>query len=413
VLRKPTLMVTVVAAFGVAVPIAGAAGPPHPPEPDDRSPLRAESVRLGPGTLSRGPGGSLRTARVETAPYEMLAVTSPAATLPEVQVRTRAVGPTGTWSRWRPLHAFVEHTPRGAAAGDGPAGPVHRGPEPAATELMWVGPSDGVQVRLDRAAPPGTRLRLVHPGVLPSDRPSAPAAPSPHPRDRPGASDPTDAPQPAIHTRAQWGADESWRGGRPTYSDTIKQAHVHHTAATNAYDRADVPAIIRADYWYHTQVLGWSDLGYNFLVDRFGRIWAGRKGSIDRPVQGAHTLGFNHASFGVAVIGNYDTRPPPEVVRALVRLSAWKLDEYDRKPDGHVMRTSHGSDTYAYGAKVRLPVIDGHRDTNQTECPGDGLYAALPEIRDRAQRRADRVFSPGAPKAGDQAPAPAPDQTLG
>jgi uncharacterized protein with LGFP repeats len=180
------------------------------------------------------------------------------------------------------------------------------------------------------------------------------------------------------------------------YNRTIKQAHIHHTAGTNAYSRSDVPAIIRGDYWYHTQVLGWSDLGYNFVVDKFGRIWEGRAGGIDRPVRGAHTLGFNHESFGVAAIGNIDsTAPPPELVRSLVRLSAWKLDRYDRQPSGYTRVRSEGSDRYPEGTWVRLPVIDGHRDTNQTACPGDALYAKLPEIRRRAQARADAVYAPG------------------
>jgi uncharacterized protein with LGFP repeats len=234
---------------------------------------------------------------------------------------------------------------------------------------------------------------LVDPGTLPSDtRPPGGTAPPDH-----TAADPTTAPQPVIRSRSAWGADESWRDGDPVYNTTIKQAHVHHTAGTNDYSSSDVPAIIRGDYWYHTQVLGWSDLGYNFVVDRFGRLWEGRAGGIDRPVRGAHTLGFNHASFGVAAIGEYDqVRPAPELVRALVRLSAWKLDAYGREPAGHTMVTSQGSDRYPEGTRVRLPVIDGHRDTNETACPGDRLYAKLPDIRSRAQRRADGVYPGGA-----------------
>jgi hypothetical protein len=80
-------------------------------------------------------------------------------------------------------------------------------------------------------------------------------------------------------------------------------------------------------------------------------------------------------------------------VRSLVRLTAWKLDAYGRKPAGHTRVRSAGSDRYPAGTWVRLPVIDGHRDTNQTACPGDSLYAKLPDIRRRAQARADAVYA--------------------
>jgi hypothetical protein len=97
---------------------------------------------------------------------------------------------------------------------------------------------------------------------------------------------------------------------------------------------------------------------------------------------------------GVAAIGSFGaTTPSPDLVRSLVRLSAWKLDAYDRDPAGRIRVRSEGSDLYPEGTWVRLPVIDGHRDTNQTECPGDALYAKLPEIRRRAQDRADAVYS--------------------
>ena len=73
---------------------------------------------------------------------------------------------------------------------------------------------------------------------------------------------------------------------------------------------------------------------------------------------------------------------------AIVQLAAWKLDKYDRDPGGKARVYSHGSDRYPAGRTVRLPVIDGHRDTNLTACPGAHLYEKLPNIRRRA---ADRV----------------------
>ena len=102
-------------------------------------------------------------------------------------------------------------------------------------------------------------------------------------------------PGPVLLGRRDWAADESWRNGDPRYNDTIEQAHVHHTANSNDYGEQDVPALMRGMYWYHTHSLGWSDIAYNFVVDRFGRAWVGRAGGVNRPVRGAHTLGFNAA----------------------------------------------------------------------------------------------------------------------
>jgi uncharacterized protein with LGFP repeats len=81
------------------------------------------------------------------------------------------------------------------------------------------------------------------------------------------------------------------RTSAPRYSSTIYAGWVHHTVNANDYSSAEVPGIIRSIYAYHMQGRGWSDIGYNFLVDRFGRLWEGRSGGIDRPVIGAHTWG--------------------------------------------------------------------------------------------------------------------------
>ena len=121
--------------------------------------------------------------------------------------------------------------------------------------------------------------------------------------------------QPQIFTRAQWGADESIRGTAPKYNSTIKAGFVHHTAGVNGYSEAEVPKILRGIYAYHVKGNGWSDIGYNFLVDRFGRLWEGRYGGMTRAVVGAHTGGFNVDSFAVSALGNYDKVAAPAVTR--------------------------------------------------------------------------------------------------
>ncbi len=187
---------------------------------------------------------------------------------------------------------------------------------------------------------------------------------------------------PSIYTRAQWGANESWRDGPPRYNNTILQAHVHHSASGNGYSQADVPALIRSFYRYHTHSLGWSDIAYNFLVDSFGTIWEGRYGGMERPVRGAHTLGFNNSSTGFCVIGNFESvQPTQPTLDSLAKLAAWKLSIYGRDPQGWTQVTSEGSDKFPRGHVVTLPVIDGHRDTNDTACPGGNLYVQIGAVR--------------------------------
>ena len=113
-------------------------------------------------------------------------------------------------------------------------------------------------------------------------------------------------------TRAQWGADEAYRSGPPSYG-VVRCAFVHHTVNANTYTRAQAPALVRGIYYYHTQVNGWRDIGYNFLIDRFGTIYEGRYGGVAKAVIGAQVLGFNAMSTGVALIGTF------EIGRALAR----------------------------------------------------------------------------------------------
>jgi uncharacterized protein with LGFP repeats len=271
------------------------------------------------------------------------------------------------------------------------------GPSPApgrgASDLLWVDDSTGIQVRAEGRIPSDLELVLIEPGRLAGDDPASveAARAADGRRVSARAAGTSRAPRPALLTRKDWQADPSWRNGQPRYLDKLRQVHVHHTATGNGYSRAEVPGILRGMYRYHTKTLGWFDLGYNFLVDRFGRAWVGRSGGVGRLVQGAHTLGFNHSSVGIAVIGNLESRRPSAgAVSTVVKLAAWKLDRYGRDARGRATVRSTGSDNYADGQRVRLPVIDGHRDTNDTACPGDRLYAQLPEVRRRAQLRIDR-----------------------
>jgi hypothetical protein len=191
---------------------------------------------------------------------------------------------------------------------------------------------------------------------------------------------------PAIVSRAGWGADESIVTHPPQYADSVRFAIVHHTAGSNTYTQAQAPAVVRGIELYHVQGNGWNDIGYNLLVDRFGTVYEGRAGGVDRNVVGAHALGFNTGSVGIAVLGTYtDSAPPAAAQDALARTLAWRLDLAHVDPVSTLTVISGGSERYSAGKAVQLRAVSGHRDTGLTECPGNALYALLDTIASRAQ----------------------------
>jgi hypothetical protein len=185
--------------------------------------------------------------------------------------------------------------------------------------------------------------------------------------------------RPAIISRPGWRADERLRSyngaacAKPNYSSTVQAAFVHHTVDRNDYTRAQVPAMMRAIYAYHVKSRGWCDIGYNFLVDRFGRIFEGRFGGWHLPVLGAHTGGYNTDSFGVSLIGNFDkVRPSAAMMESAARIIAWKMDGNYRSPVATVVLSGR-----------KLNTVSGHRDTKATACPGSYVYQQLGWLRQR------------------------------
>jgi N-acetylmuramoyl-L-alanine amidase len=159
----------------------------------------------------------------------------------------------------------------------------------------------------------------------------------------------------------------------PSYGK-INVAFVHHTDGSNNYTADQVPGIIRGIYAYHAQTLGWGDIGYNFLVDRFGRIWEGRYGGMDKPVIGGHVYNYNAVSTGVSALGTFTSAAVPQpMTDAFKRILAWKLSL------AGIPAT--GTSPVAAPSGAHIQRISGHRDVGGTTCPGDSLEAKLPEIR--------------------------------
>jgi hypothetical protein len=191
---------------------------------------------------------------------------------------------------------------------------------------------------------------------------------------------------PRIITRAEWGADESIRNGERFFHPLTK-AVVHHTAI----DEVDPAAQVRGIYRSHVQTNGWSDIGYQYLIDRSGRIYEGRWARDYLPtephsgedlggriVEGAHAESHNRGTLGIALLGTYSSptaAPTDAAMQSLAHLIAWKFGPRNIDP--------HGSSRYerTNGEVEHFPNICGHRDIVQTGCPGDGLYPRLPWLR--------------------------------
>jgi N-acetylmuramoyl-L-alanine amidase len=287
-----------------------------------------------------------------------------------VLFRTRSV--EGRWSPWRHAAPDSEDGP------DAASGELRRRKGWRIGNPWWVGPSDRIETRtvgrVSRVRAYLVRSPAVH---VPYRVPSATEAP-------------------AIVPRLSWGADESIRRNQPSYADEVRFAMIHHTAGRNGYSRAEAAAIVKGIQLYHVKSNGWNDIGYNFLVDRFGTVYEGRFGGTDKNVVGAHARGFNTGSVGIAVLGTYGSSSPSQAaLEAVAKLVAWRLDLAHVDPAGLLTFISGGSERYPSGVPVLLRAVSGHRDSGFTECPGDAFYGRLNALAAEAARTGlPKIYEP-------------------
>ena len=380
--------------------LSSAAAEPGPGVPAPR-PVAAAVVELpvrgiAPAAAAEPVDGALRTVgrdrrtvlltdRRGTADYGLVGITwrlDPAARVVEAWARTRTAG---AWSPWTLVGGQADEEPDAAEA----AGVVRVGTTP-----LWVGRADGVQVRVDVLSgpdPQDLRIALVDPGVSPADETVAERSTTPLSAGLRAAG------APVVRSRADWGADESMRRAAPSYASTVRAVVVHHTASTNDYAPSDVPRLLRGFYAYHVKSQGWSDLGYNLLVDRFGTVWEGRAGGTGRAVIGSHAGGFNTGTVGVSMIGTYESVAPSAAQReSLAQVAAWRLSSAGGDPLASVRLTSAGGTRWPSGTSVTLPTVLGHRQVSSTSCPGTLGFAALAGVRARTAA----LLGGAAPTAG-------------
>ena len=302
----------------------------------------------------------------------------PSAATPELRFRTGA----GRWSPWA----------RAGGHGHGPDVALAR----PIGDPIWTGGANVVQLRC-AATLEGVRVHLVDVSgglgarrvaavIAPGARAASPALATPVLGAGPG--------QPPIIARRAWAAGASHPRVAPGYG-AVRLAFVHHTENPNGYSAGEVPAMLRAIFTFHRYVRGWNDIGYNFVIDAFGRTFEARAGGIDEPVVGAHAGGYNLVSSGVAVLGSFMSTPiSAPAQRALETLLAWKLSLHGVPSAGRVtVRVNPAGAPYSRfpaNARVSLPRIAGHRDGDSTDCPGDVLYGELGAIRTGVGRLARR-----------------------
>jgi hypothetical protein len=324
-------------------------------------------------------GSPTLVAHVETpvdGGFSMLGVTwtpGDEAAAPIVGVRTKE---GSTWSRW---------TDAAADPDEGPAADEESSVRDG-TEPIYVGEADSVEVDVYTAngrPPADLEVAAIDPGSAPADASLSKGTTAGTETTR-AARDgwPT---IPKIVTRRQWGADERlgdqcWA---PRYGRTFKAVFVHHTAGSNNYTRREAPGIVRGIYAYHTQSRNWCDIGYNFLVDRYGTVYEGRAGGIRQPVRGAHSGDYNVNSTGISLMGEFSNVMPPKAMRrALIKLITWRMGV-----------AYHGGKGFAYLNGKRFNRISGHRDAMSTSCPGQRVYDWLPQLRNRVDNRLDNFRS--------------------
>lgn len=322
------------------------------------------------------------TSRVLRAPrrFDLVGMRWESSAKPGIELRARRAG--GSWTKWTRVPADSDDAPDRGGRERSPRG---------FSAPVWTGEADYVQYRLSRGVP-GLRLHFVnalgtatraeriktamrkaaHGATLAVARLVSPAAVA-------------QSAQPAINPRAAWGAENCPPRAAASYGD-VKAALVHHTVSANDYAQEEVPALILSICRYHRNSNGWNDIGYNFLVDKYGGLWEGRAGGIDQPVIGAQAQGYNSQTTGIANIGTHQDVPQGNAaLDSMARLIRWKLPLHGQPTSGQVTLVSGGGslNRYSAGTQVTMDRVSGHRDGDSTECPGNALYAQLPDLRNR------------------------------
>ncbi|MCI9888085.1 N-acetylmuramoyl-L-alanine amidase [Micrococcales bacterium 31B] len=275
-------------------------------------------------------------------------------------VAMRSQNPDGSWSEWLPLANVA-----------GPDTKPVNGTEPA-----WIGDAQAVDIRALRNGKDVTdsiSLVTIHSpetaddGVVQATAASTQAAYD----------------MPAVISRASWGCDESLRSWSPTYGSTNQLVALHHAEGTNSYTSSQAASQVRGIYYYHAVTLGWGDIGYNVVADKYGNLYEGRYGGLNRNPNGGHAYGFNSNTAGVCMLGSFTSISPSDaMIASITRWVGWKSGGYYHfDVNGTTSYAPTVSDKWPAGVYNNFKRFVGHRDLIYTSCPGDRAYPLLAGMR--------------------------------
>lgn len=181
---------------------------------------------------------------------------------------------------------------------------------------------------------------------------------------------------PPIVSRVGWGADEALRfnkNGReifPVNYQPVEHVIIHHADTANFND----PVLeMRSIYYFHAITRGWGDIAYNYLIDFMGNVYEGRVGG--EMAIGCHAEGYNAGSCGICLMGRFfENDYTPEMHNAVVWISSWAARDLD--PEAFT----------PFHDIPSLATICGHRDVNNTTCPGEEIYWQIETVRGEVSR---------------------------
>lgn len=362
-----TILVAMVLGLGLVLPTYSFASAKETEEKDQvavvdqipqQTPVKV-SVKEEAPTAGEGESENLVSAEIGSD-LAIVGVTWSETVSETPQIKYRTLGKDKVWSQWQNIDAEKGESEQRASG----------------TEPIVVTEVSQVQVQAtvpDSSTVEGLKVTVINPGVGVGDSQANPN------KNLARLRSAEDARGIAIHSRSDWGADEklmTW----PPKSIKPQGVAIHHTAGTNNYSATQVPGILRGIYYFHAVTRNWGDIGYNVLVDKYGRAWQGRRGTFQNPSEGAHARSVNGVTFGISVLGTYETQAPPWAAQDTVtRLAAAQLKLRGVNPLGTFTFRGHTFNR-----------ISGHRDFvvlgtgNNTACPGNAFYRQLGEIRQQA-----------------------------
>lgn len=385
------IFATLVGAVGLATPTSAVIKHTAPVRDQEMLVTAAKSqLRLADGSYQL----ELISA-TQTEPFSLVGTTWNGQLVPKSYFQIR-VFENSVWTPWTLMSDSPDHDadPTSLEARSARSG----------TDPLLTGEATGIQVRLrspSSVLPHDLRVSLINSEVSTSDRALMAIRSDAVTETSNVVISPTGAvvAKPKIITRAEWGADESWRDAHLKYGTKIIAGFIHHTAGVEQYTPEESPGIVRGLYYYYTHNKGYADIAYNYFVDKYGTIYEGRANcnlgatctDNSPPVIGAHTAGMNLNTFAVSVMGNFETTPvtaqeAAAISSSVAQVMAWKIAPYGLDPNAvaHIpSNDTSGLSKTPNGKIATTPVISAHRDVGLTVCPGKYLYPYVPGIREQ------------------------------